>query len=114
LALTALIVQSVNAGNDPYGPTIYASVNAGYRMGSSNAPTTTEFTHANCQPASVPQVNRAGTRTVTPDGFVGGGQLGYNWQSGHFVLSAPKLTSTRSILAVHGRWRGIYLLQGQL
>jgi outer membrane immunogenic protein len=34
----------------------------------------------------VPFVNAAGTRTLKPSGFVGGGQAGYNWQTGNFVF----------------------------
>ncbi len=99
LGLTAFAAVAANAAGlysyeGPYGPApiwtgFYLGVNAGYGWGSSNASTTTEFAPTNYWFASsVPLVNGAGTGTVSADGFVGGGQAGYDWQFGHLVLGA--------------------------
>src|SRR5271154_2993275 len=51
----------------------YIGGNAGYAWGRSDPSTTTVFTAADYwNPLSVPQVNAAGTGSVSPDGFVGG------------------------------------------
>jgi outer membrane immunogenic protein len=65
----------------------YIGGNAGYAWGNSDPSTTTEFTAADYwNILSVPQVNAAGAGRVKPDGFAGGVQAGYNWQTGGLVL----------------------------
>jgi outer membrane immunogenic protein len=68
----------------------YVGGNAGYGWGSSDPATTTEYTATNYWSIlSVPQVNTAGTGSrVSTSGFVGGGQLGYNYQTGNIVWGA--------------------------
>jgi outer membrane immunogenic protein len=65
----------------------YVGGNTGYASASSDPSTTTIFTPADYWDIlSVPQVNAAGTGSVSPHGFVGGVQAGYNWQTGAWVL----------------------------
>jgi outer membrane immunogenic protein len=60
----------------------YIGVNAGYAWGDSEASTSSVFSLAGFfDPVSVPLVNAAGTQTIKPNGFTGGGQIGYNWQA---------------------------------
>ena len=44
------------------------------------------FIHAN--PKTVAAMVAAGTGTLSPSGVIGGGEAGFNWQSGLFVLGA--------------------------
>jgi outer membrane immunogenic protein len=59
----------------------YAGLNAGYAWGKSD-PTLQDVSFFE----GSPQV--AATPSLKPKGFIGGGQLGYNWQSGIWVLGA--------------------------
>jgi outer membrane immunogenic protein len=64
----------------------YVGLNAGYAWGTADPSTTTELTPTNYwNGTAVPQVNTSGVGQVHPKGFVGGGQIGYNVQSGMFV-----------------------------
>lgn len=66
----------------------YVGGNAGYAWGQSNPATSTEFTPTNYwNLLSVPQISAAGTGgRVNTNGFIGGGQAGYNFQTGNLVL----------------------------
>jgi len=104
LAFGALIAPAVAADLPPQAPVFtkapapipvynwtgfYVGGNAGYGAGRSDPSTTTEFTPTNYwNILSVPQVNAAGTGGVDPNGFVGGAQAGFNWQTGGLVLGA--------------------------
>jgi outer membrane immunogenic protein len=64
----------------------YIGVNAGYSWGDSEVSTGTVFSAlpfplGYFQPTSVPAIAAAGAQTVKPNGFTGGGQIGYNWQA---------------------------------
>ena len=63
----------------------YAGLNTGGAFSSSNAQTATTGGDY-FQPASVLQVNYAGNQNLTPKGYAGGLQLGYNRQIARFVL----------------------------
>jgi outer membrane immunogenic protein len=61
----------------------YIGLNAGYGWGDSKLATSTVFnTPGYFAASSVAAVNLAGAQTVNPNGFTGGGQIGYNWQAG--------------------------------
>jgi outer membrane immunogenic protein len=61
----------------------YIGLNAGYSWGDSETTTTTLFpVQAYFAASSVPAIATAGAQAVKPDGFTGGGQIGYNWQAG--------------------------------
>ena len=69
----------------------YIGGNAGYAWGESHA--TSSFTcpdaGGGCPfavPANLAAFTRAGAGAIDADGFTGGGQAGYNWQSGVIVL----------------------------
>src|SRR5882672_9624928 len=65
----------------------YIGVNAGYAWGDSEAATTTlSPPPAYFAASSVPAIAAAGAQTINPNGFTGGGQLGYNWQMGSSVF----------------------------
>src|SRR5262249_50032259 len=61
----------------------YAGVNAGASFGNVktnfNAPVTVALSFHGAGPDLFP-FGSAGSDTVYPDGFIGGGQIGYNWQ----------------------------------
>jgi outer membrane immunogenic protein len=60
----------------------YVGVNIGYGSGSDD-------TFVNPLPTAVQFVNlKPQTLSPDPSGIMGGGQAGYNWQHGHFVLGA--------------------------
>jgi outer membrane immunogenic protein len=60
----------------------YIGLNAGYAWGDSEASTSTVFAAAGYfLPGNVPAVNAAGAQIINPNGFTGGGQIGYNWQA---------------------------------
>ena len=56
----------------------YAGVNLGYGWGSSNV--TQDFIDS-----GTGAIVNISSGTVHPDGIIGGGQIGYNWQSGNWV-----------------------------
>jgi outer membrane immunogenic protein len=86
---------SVNAAHakDPPAPSHaynwsgwYGGVNAGGAWGHSSDPTTTVWSIVGYFEApSVSSINSAGAQTNNPNGFIGGGQAGANWQTGNFV-----------------------------
>ena len=73
----------------------YVGGNAGFAWGHSDATTTTDCPATNppgyicsqntASSANVSVVDAAGSGTLHPNGFTGGGQAGYNLQSGNFV-----------------------------
>src|SRR5579884_2958359 len=75
-AIFAGALSSANAANVPMNWTgFYAGVNAGY--GAALGPVTQSFT---------PSTNGGYQFAIAPQGWFGGGQLGYNWQTGPLVL----------------------------
>lgn len=65
---------------------IYIGINGGGAWSRSNLSTSTVFDPAGYfDVTSVPAVNAAGAQTIDATGFLGGGQVGYNVQSGRFV-----------------------------
>lgn len=59
----------------------YAGLNAGYAFGTSNVTTATSQTgYFGACATCVAAFNSAGAGSVSPKGFTGGLQLGYNWQ----------------------------------
>jgi outer membrane immunogenic protein len=65
----------------------YVGVNAGYGWGDSEASTTTLNPPVQYFAlSSVPAIAAAGAQTVKPNGFTGGGQIGYNWQASSNVV----------------------------
>jgi outer membrane immunogenic protein len=68
----------------------YAGLNAGYTFGGSNSTTVRTFATAN--PAIVggaalaPAFALSGVVSTNTSGFIGGGQIGYNWQFGNSWL----------------------------
>jgi outer membrane immunogenic protein len=60
----------------------YIGLNAGYAWGDSEAATSTVFSAAGYfATTSVPAIAAAGAQSIKPNGFTGGGQIGYNWQA---------------------------------
>ena len=62
---------------------VYIGGNAGGAWGRSDVATTTTFVPLPAGyfgAANIPAVNAAGTGTIKPNSFTGGGQIGYNWQ----------------------------------
>jgi outer membrane immunogenic protein len=68
----------------------YAGVNAGASFGSVktdyNAPATFAATFAAVGTATSPTIPFAGSHTEYPSGFMGGGQIGYNWQYSPLIV----------------------------
>jgi len=64
----------------------YLGVNAGAAFGNYRLDTSTSPNTYLSNPADVAAVNAAGALGTKPTGFAGGGQAGYNWQSGHWVV----------------------------
>jgi len=61
----------------------------GGNWGRATADTTTVFSSTGYfAPNSVPAIETAGRQNLNPSGFNGGGQVGYNYQTGHFVVGA--------------------------
>src|SRR5258708_17426692 len=60
----------------------YVGLNAGYAWGNSDP---TLFGDANAPPLFLGNTLQA-TPGLRPKGFIGGGQAGYNWQSGQIVV----------------------------
>src|SRR5882672_3021397 len=59
----------------------YIGVNAGYAWGDSEVSTSTVFSPTGYFAlSSIPAIAAAGAQTINPNGFTGGGQIGYNWQ----------------------------------
>ncbi len=77
-------VYDVVADAAPYGVMhrwtgFYAGVNAGY--GQANDPIAQSL--GSLPPALPSSATSIGSSAVAPNGFAGGGQVGYNWQGGH-------------------------------
>jgi outer membrane immunogenic protein len=65
---------------------LYIGVNAGGAWGDSEVATSTVFSPIGYfATSSVPAIATAGAQTVDTTGFTGGGQIGYNWQTGNVV-----------------------------
>ncbi len=63
----------------------YVGLNAGAALGSYKLDTSTSPNTYLPNPADSAAINAAGALDSKPTGFAGGGQAGYNWQSGHWV-----------------------------
>jgi outer membrane immunogenic protein len=84
LAFALLTAASVRAG-DFKG--LYVGVNVGGNSGNSNAATSTVFSPTGYfATTSVPAIATAGAQTLSPTGFSGGAQAGYNLQHHHLVF----------------------------
>ena len=110
LACTAGLFALAPAGfaQDKDWKGFYVGGNVGGAFGGSDAQTTTVFSATGYfATTSVPAIATAGAQHISPSGFSGGGQAGYNIQSGHFVLGAEadfggmSLSSSRSTTAVY-------------
>jgi outer membrane immunogenic protein len=66
----------------------YAGVNAGGAWGNSSLNTSTTFDplRGYFDPPNVPAVNSVGSQKAKLNGFTGGVEAGYNWQTGSFVF----------------------------
>ena len=65
----------------------YIGLNAGYAWGHSDVATSTQFSPVGYfATSSVPSIADSGHGSLSPSGFAGGLQGGYNWQIGHVVL----------------------------
>ncbi|HXB19892.1 MAG TPA: outer membrane beta-barrel protein, partial [Candidatus Solibacter sp.] len=65
----------------------YVGGNAGGVKGSADTFTSTVFSPTGYfAMSSVPAIAAVGKQKLSPRGFTGGGQVGYNFQTGHFVL----------------------------
>src|SRR5262249_19691450 len=97
-AAFAPVVISTAARGEPAGPFAgpYVGINAGAAWGQSsfstnpNCPATivdATFCNAAPDPSAVngTAVAESGSRKLSPLGFTGGAQAGYNWQRGHIV-----------------------------
>jgi outer membrane immunogenic protein len=81
----ALIAFSSANAQDFQG--FYVGGNAGGVKGNSDAFTSTVFSSTGYfAPNSIPAIAAAGHQPLSPRGFNGGGQVGYNLQSGHWVF----------------------------
>jgi outer membrane immunogenic protein len=64
---------------------LYGGVNVGAAFGAYD-PVTATYPGALFGPRTSSAVSALGEQNINPLGFAGGFQLGYNWQSGHFVM----------------------------
>jgi outer membrane immunogenic protein len=65
----------------------YVGVNAGGAWGKSDVVTHVNGAGTFYNPGNIPPINANGNSTVDPNGFTGGGQIGYNWQfNPHWVF----------------------------
>ncbi len=83
-AALALVLASPAAAQDVYGPWtgFYAGVNAGAGFGKTNAATTGQAAVNN---STVADGARPPFTKLDSEGFVAGGQFGYNWQMGNWI-----------------------------
>jgi outer membrane immunogenic protein len=86
----------------------YVGGNLGASIARANAATTTVFSPTGYfATTSVPAIATAGVQKIRPTGFMGGGQVGYNFQAGSIVLGfevdfgAMKLNDSRSTTATY-------------
>lgn len=67
----------------------YVGLNAGGAIGSSNAQTGVAATATGINPSAIPQIDTIGNQNLTPKGYAGGLQFGYNRQiANKWVLGA--------------------------
>src|SRR5438552_10446021 len=79
------VLATCGFGQDWKG--FYVGGNAGGAKGVSEEQTTTVFSPTGYfASSSVPAIAIAGDHFLSPRGFTGGGQFGYNVQASHFVL----------------------------
>jgi outer membrane immunogenic protein len=64
----------------------YVGGSVGGALGSSKYIETAGGTFTGLGPLVVSNINAAGTSSTAPRGVIGGGEAGYNWQIGHFVV----------------------------
>jgi outer membrane immunogenic protein len=88
----------------------YVGLNAGYAWGTSDINTSAACGvfvpfYFSCTNQAV--VQASGTGSLSPKGFVGGGQAGYNWQNGQFVYGAEldfdafNLKANRTVISAY-------------
>jgi outer membrane immunogenic protein len=87
----------------------YAGVNAGGAWGNSSLNTSTTFDPAlgYFASSSVPAVNAVGSQKAKPNGFTGGVEAGYNWQTGSFVFGVESDFNYLGLRG-HATGRGVY------
>ncbi|MBZ5527969.1 MAG: outer membrane beta-barrel protein [Acidobacteriia bacterium] len=89
LAAALFVLAPASSAQDKDWKGFYLGGNVGGAFGSSDATTTTVFSatgyFATTSPAAIAT---AGTQSIKPRGFSGGGGVGYNHQSGHLVVGA--------------------------
>ncbi len=79
------VLAAASFGQDWKG--FYVGGNAGGVKGNSDAFTSTVFSPTGYfAQSSVPAIAAIGHQPLSPRGFTGGGQAGYNFQTGHWVL----------------------------
>jgi outer membrane immunogenic protein len=94
----ALCVATPASADDFSG--LYIGANVGTGSAVSTAQTTTVFSPSGYFAASsVPAINTAGNQDLAPGGGNAGGQIGYNWQSGHTVFG---IEAEYSAMNLHG------------
>jgi outer membrane immunogenic protein len=105
-AFIVIFATAVSAQTDWRG--FYAGANAGDTLGRSTADTSTVFSSTGYFAAtSVPAIATAGRQSLRPNGFTGGGEVGFNAQTGHWVYGAEgdfgvmRLRQTQSTTAVY-------------
>jgi outer membrane immunogenic protein len=77
LAFAAPATAALADAGDWVGP--YVGINLGYGFGASQSRTTTTFSSTGYfASTSVPAINTVGNIHLSPDGFIAGGQTGYN------------------------------------
>jgi outer membrane immunogenic protein len=64
----------------------YVGGTIGGAAGSSKYKETPSGAFVTVVPAVLPSIAAVGTSSIAPRGVIGGAELGYNWQVGHFVL----------------------------
>ena len=116
LATALLAFAPTGFAQDANFKGFYIGGNVGGAFGTSNATTSTVYdpSPAGYFPSSpVDDVNNNGLQHLSPSGVSGGGQAGYNIQSGHFVLGAVvdfgamNLSDSKSITVPYTGYVGI-------
>jgi len=89
LAAALFVLAPASSAQDKDWKGFYIGGNVGGAFGSSDATTTaSDPTPVYFADTSLPAIATAGAQTLKPRGFSGGGQAGYNFQSGHFLIGA--------------------------
>jgi outer membrane immunogenic protein len=108
LAAALFVLAPASSAQDKDWKGFYIGGNVGGAFGSSDATTTvSDPTPVYFATTSLPAIATAGTQTLKPRGFSGGGGVGYNFQSGHLVVGAEfdfggmNLNNTMSTTAVY-------------